>query len=174
MSYDPYSTDPLGYPSSMGAALTPMSMVSMPYWYDASGEKHVSYTFSYGPHAGKVCTCEECQKINTEFENRATQMAIKDKIYNSAYETMSRYGGYSRNPTPGQIDANTACQIMVQFAMKHVLDYQQEMVKKLHNIQREHATQINYLSQQYRIQNAKPAPKKQQVEGRLFREASDV
>lgn len=153
-----------------------MQPVSMPYYFDINGDKHVNYAYGYGPHSGKQCECDECKKFNNEFENRAEQMKLLDKVHKDAYNTFSAYFmQHSFGMNNGQVDLNIAMQVMVNFAKKQIAEYQNEMVKKVQQIQLEHTARIDRVMNQQNkmavIRQKRNAERlvKQESDGRLFR-----
>ena len=147
---------------------------SMPKYYDIHGKQHVNYAYVQGPHSGKVCDCQECAKFNADFENRAEQIKLLDKVQKEAHEMMRSYY-YGVVQSNGTIDINTAMQIMVNFTKKQIAEYQHDMVQRVQQIQLEHTarlhTVMNQQNKMAEVRRKRDLEKRKAGEhdGRLFR-----
>jgi hypothetical protein len=157
---------------------TAIDTYQMPPWMDINGVKHQNHAYTYGPHAGKVCTCDECNKFNHDFQSREEQYKLLEKVQYDAQDTFRSYFFRQSNASPSygsQIDVNVAMRIAIDFAKKQIAEYQAEMVKKVQSIQLEHTARLGrVMDQQNRMAEVRHRRDMEKLktgesDGRMFR-----
>lgn len=147
-----------------------------PPYINALGQTVQNYAFAYGPHAGKLCDCPECVKLNDEYESSENYRTLRSKIQASALEQADNLVRYLRphTATPDYVSKGMMTLVyeaIVNCALRQVADYQKDAMANFRKVQLAHRSQIQQLRNQL-ASGAKDAPARKvpDQDGRVFLE----